>query len=65
LESSRAAQEIGCCPWTLASRWEPGVVSVVRVANRQSLFEMRESERQFQRAFEKAVWQHSIELRLD
>ena len=44
---------------------EPGVVSVVRVANRQSLFEMRESERQFQRAFEKAVWQHSIELRLD
>jgi hypothetical protein len=42
----------------------PGAVSVVRVANRDGLFEMPESERQFQRAFEKAVWQHSIELRL-
>jgi hypothetical protein len=43
---------------------EPGTVSVVRVANRQGLVEMPESERQFQRAFEKAVWQHSFELRL-
>jgi hypothetical protein len=43
---------------------EPGAVSIVRVAGRESLFEMPQSERQFQRAFEKAVWHHSFELRL-
>jgi hypothetical protein len=43
---------------------EPEAVSVVRVSNREGLFEMPESERQFQRGFEKAVWQHSFQLLL-
>ena len=43
---------------------EPGVVSTVRVANASSLFEPPQSERQFQRAFESAVWTYDCELRL-
>ena len=42
---------------------EPGAVSVVRVAGRESLFETPESERAFQRAFAAATW-HTFELRL-
>jgi hypothetical protein len=38
--------------------------SVVRVASRDGLCEMPESERQFQRAFNKASWQWSLEFRL-
>jgi|GEM_PF-4870449 hypothetical protein len=43
---------------------EPGAVSTVRVAGRDSLFDAPQSERQFQRGFEAAVWHRSFELRL-
>lgn len=43
---------------------EPGAVSIVSVAGRESLFEAPQSERQFQRAFEAAAWHQSFELRL-
>jgi len=43
---------------------EPGTASIVRVAGRASLFDMPQSERQFQRAFEAAVWHQTFELRL-
>jgi hypothetical protein len=43
---------------------EPGAVSIVRVAGRESLFDAPQSERQFQRAFEAAVWHRKVELRL-
>ncbi len=43
---------------------EPGAVSVVKVAGRGSLFAVPQSERQFQRAFEVALWPHTFELRL-
>lgn len=43
---------------------EPGAVSIVRVAGRESLFEAPRSERQFWRSFEAAVWHQSVEVRL-
>jgi hypothetical protein len=43
---------------------EPGAVSIVRVAGRGSLFSAPQSDRQFWRAFEAAVWNQSLELRL-
>jgi hypothetical protein len=43
---------------------EPGAVSSVRVAGRESLFEIPKSERQFQRAIAAAVWRPSFPLRL-
>jgi hypothetical protein len=43
---------------------EPGAVSVVKVAGRESLFEVPQSERRFQSAVERASWDHSFELRL-
>jgi hypothetical protein len=39
----------------------PGAVSIVTVAGQESLFEVPQSERHFQRAYEAAVWRQSFE----
>lgn len=41
----------------------PETVSTMRVAGRESLFEPPKSEREFQRAFDKAIWAYTFELR--
>lgn len=43
---------------------ERGAVSLVKVAGPDSVFEMPQSERQFVRGNENAVWRHRLDLRL-
>jgi len=43
---------------------QPGGVSLVQVGNRDSLFDMPQSARQFVRGIERATWRHRFELRL-
>lgn len=43
---------------------ESGGISTVSIAGRASLFEAPQSEREFQRAFERAIWAERFELRL-
>ncbi len=43
---------------------EPGAFSIVKVAGPGSVFEMPQSERQFVRGLENAIWRHRLRLRL-
>lgn len=56
-------EEILMLPTDAVLSREPGAVSAVRVAGRESLLEAPQSERAFQRAFAAATW-HTFELRL-